>query len=245
MDGEKPVELQFDLEGEAVPAQLIIKNSNGDLVRTIDLTQFEVGTNEFQFDSKDSNGDFLQAGNYSYEIITGDGEPVEGLTTYGNYLVDAVAFEGAAHTLTIENNMRFITGYSIPSATSSTNTDGHPPGYLSALLIDQGGIIQGLFTNGQVVDIAQLAISQFNNPKGLLRMGQNLFAETFASSTPAIGASGTGGRGTVVGSALEASNVDIAVEFTKMLVFERGYQANSRIITAANTLTQTALGIVR
>ena len=96
MDGEKPVELQFDLEGEAVPAQLIIKNSNGDLVRTIDLTQFEVGNNEFQFDGKDSNGNFLPAGNYSYEIITGDGEPVEGLTTYSNYLVDAVAFEGTS-----------------------------------------------------------------------------------------------------------------------------------------------------
>lgn len=145
----------------------------------------------------------------------------------------------------IENNVGFITGYPIPSATSSTNTDGYPPGYLSAIVIDQEGIIQGVFTNGQVEDIAQLAISQFNNPKGLLRMGHNLFAETNASGTPAIGAAGTGGRGTVVGSALEASNVDIAVEFTKMLVFERGYQANSRIITASDTLTQTALGIVR
>jgi flagellar hook protein FlgE len=90
-----------------------------------------------------------------------------------------------------------------------------------------------------------MAIAQFNNSKGLLRMGRNLFAETNASGTPAIGSADSGGRGTVVGSALEASNVDIAVEFTKMLVFERGYQANSRIITASDTLTQTALGIVR
>jgi flagellar basal-body rod modification protein FlgD len=96
MDGEKPVELQFDLDGDAVPAQLIVKDTNGDLVRTLDLTQFEVGTNEFQFDGKDSNGDFLQAGNYSYEIVTGDGGPVEGLTTYGNLLVDAVAYEGTS-----------------------------------------------------------------------------------------------------------------------------------------------------
>jgi flagellar basal-body rod modification protein FlgD len=96
IDGEKPVELQFDLEGEAVPAQIIIKNSNGDLVRTIDFTQFKAGTNEFQFDGKDSNGDFLSPGNYSYEIITPNGEPVEGLTTYSNYLVDAVAFEGTS-----------------------------------------------------------------------------------------------------------------------------------------------------
>ena len=96
MDGEKSVELQFDLDGEAVPAQLIVKDSNGDLVRTIDLTEFKVGANEFEFDGKDSNGDFLQAGNYSYEIIGRDGEPIEGLTTYGNYLVDAVAYEGTS-----------------------------------------------------------------------------------------------------------------------------------------------------
>jgi flagellar basal-body rod modification protein FlgD len=96
VDGEKPVELQFDLDGDAVPAQLIIKDANGQSVRTIDLTQFKEGTNEFEFDGKDNNGDFLEPGKYSYEIITQDGELVEGLTTYGNYLVDSVAYEGTS-----------------------------------------------------------------------------------------------------------------------------------------------------
>lgn len=138
-----------------------------------------------------------------------------------------------------------ITGYPIPSSVNATNTDGYPPGFLTSIVIDQDGIIQGVFDNGQVEEMAQLAISLFNNNKGLLRMGRNLYAETNASGTPAIGAAGTGGRGTVVGSALESSNVDIAVEFTRMLVFERGYQANSKIITASDTVTQTAISLVR
>jgi flagellar hook protein FlgE len=144
-----------------------------------------------------------------------------------------------------DTNVPRITGYPIPSTTSATNTDGYPPGNLTSVVIDQDGIMQGVFDNGQVEELAQLAIASFNNPKGMIRMGRNLYAETNSSGTPAIGAAGTGGRGSVVGSSVESSNVDIATEFTKMLVFERGYQANSKIITASDTLTQTALSLVR
>ncbi|MCP5102661.1 MAG: flagellar hook protein FlgE [bacterium] len=143
------------------------------------------------------------------------------------------------------NGTPIITGYPIPSTTSATNTDGFPPGNLTSLIVDSEGIIQGVFTNGQVEELGQMAVAQFNNNKGLLRMGRNLYAETNASGNPSIGSANTGGRGTVIGSALEASNVDIAVEFTRMLVFERGYQANSKIITASDTVTQTAIGLVR
>ncbi len=142
------------------------------------------------------------------------------------------------------NNPR-ITGYPIPSATTSTNTDGYGPGNLTSVVVDQDGILQGVFSNGQVEQIAQLAVAQFNNPKGMLRMGRNLYTETNSSGVPSIGAADTGGRGTVVGSALESSNVDIATEFTQMLVFERGYQANSKIISASDTITQTAISLVR
>lgn len=143
------------------------------------------------------------------------------------------------------NGVPRITGFPIPSTTSATNTDGYPPGNLTSVVVDQDGILQGVFDNGQVEEMAQLAIGNFNNPKGLLRVGRNLFAETNSSGTPAIGAAGTGGRGTVIGSSLESSNVDIATEFTRMLTFERGYQANSKIITASDTITQTALNLVR
>lgn len=138
-----------------------------------------------------------------------------------------------------------ITGYPIPSATSSTNTDGYPPGNLTSLIINNDGLIQGVFSNGQVEQMGQLATANFNNPKGLLRLGQNLFSETNASGPPSVGAANTGGRGSVTGSALESSNVDIATEFTNMLVFERGYQANSRIITTSDEVIQESLSLKR
>ncbi len=143
------------------------------------------------------------------------------------------------------NNIPQITGYPLPSSTTSTNTDGYPPGSLTSLVVGADGIIQGVFTNGTVQEMAQLAIGQFNSPKGLLRVGRNLFSATNASGDVSLGAADTGGRGSVVGSSLEASNVDMAVEFTQMLVYERGYQANSKIISASDTVTQTAINLVR
>lgn len=161
------------------------------------------------------------------------------------------AFANGAGALTFawdlydDNGVPIITGYPIPSTTSATNTDGYPPGNLSSVIIDSDGIIVGVFSNGQVEEMAQLAIAQFNNPKGLMRLGGNLYGETNASGNSSIGVANTGGRGSIVGSALEASNVDMATEFTKMLVFQRGYQANSKTITTADTITQTALTMVR
>ena len=96
MQGENPVKLQFNLEGDALPAKMIIKNSDGDIVRSIELTNFESGLNEYEFDGKDENGNYLEAGNYTYSIVDYKGEPIEGLTTYSNYLVDSVAFEGTS-----------------------------------------------------------------------------------------------------------------------------------------------------
>ncbi len=144
-----------------------------------------------------------------------------------------------------ENLVPAITGYPLPSSTNSTNANGYPPGTLTSLIIDNVGVIQGVFSNGQVEDLAQMATSVFNNPKGLLRLGRNLYAETNASGNSAVGAAGTGGRGNILGSALEASNVDIAQQFTDMIIYERGYQANSRIITTSDEVIQQALALKR
>ena len=96
MDGEKSVTLRFDLEGETSPAKMIIKDSNGDVVRSIDLTDVSQGTNDIEFDGKDDSGNFLASGNYTYEIVDVSNEEIEGVTTYSNYLVDAVAFNGTS-----------------------------------------------------------------------------------------------------------------------------------------------------
>ncbi len=187
----------------------------------------------------------LATGNIEFD---GSGTMV---TPAADVTITTPAFTNGADAMTFtwdlydDDGVASLTGYPIPSTTSSTNTDGYPPGNLTSLIINTEGVIQGVFSNGQVEEIAQLATAIFNNPKGMLRIGRNLFAETNASGSASIGAPGTGSRGTIIGSALESSNVDIATEFTNMLIFERGYQANSRIITTSDEIIQESLAIKR
>ena len=144
-----------------------------------------------------------------------------------------------------DDGVASITGYPLPSGVSSTNQNGYPPGNLTSIIINREGMIQGVFSNGQVEELAQLALATFNNPKGLLRMGLNLYAETEASGVPSVGAPQTAGRGSINGGALESSNVDMATEFVNMLVYERGYQANSRTIRTSDEMIQEALALKR
>jgi flagellar hook protein FlgE len=111
--------------------------------------------------------------------------------------------------------------------------------------VDQDGKIIGSFTNGQTATLAQVALAEFNNQEGLSKLGNNTWSETLSSGTPAYGVANTAGRGQVLGSQLELSNVDVASEFTQLIVNQRGYQANSRVVTTADDLLQETLNMKR
>ncbi|MBZ5495430.1 MAG: flagellar hook protein FlgE [Acidobacteriia bacterium] len=138
-----------------------------------------------------------------------------------------------------------LTGNAAASAVSSVTQDGYAPSSLRDLAIDADGVIRGIYDNGQVHPLAQLGIANFNNPEGLLKFTGNTFVEAFSSGAPSVGVARTGGRGTVNGSALELSNVDIAEQFTGMIISQRGYQANSRVITTTDELYQEAINLKR
>jgi flagellar hook protein FlgE len=131
------------------------------------------------------------------------------------------------------------------SATSSTSQNGFGVGSLSSVTVESDGTITGLFSNGDVRPLAQVALANFNNPQGLLSTGDNEYLETPGSGQPAIGTAESGGRGSISGSTLELSNVDLAEEFTNLILSERGYQANSRVISSNDTLLQEAINLVR
>lgn len=137
-----------------------------------------------------------------------------------------------------------ITGYSSNSDTPSKSQNGKEAGNQGEVSITSDGSIQTK-VNGQTVTIAKLAIATFNNPKGLVKQGQNLYAASQAAGMPNVGAAGQAGRGTLIGSALEQSNVDMAQEFTNMILSQRGYQANSKSITTADEMLQEALNLKR
>ena len=102
------------------------------------------------------------------------------------------------------------------------------------------------FGIGRTVMVGQLALATFNNPQGLVKLGTNLYSESEASGiAERRHRPGTGGRGTLIGSALEQSNVDIAQEFTQMILAQRGYQANSKSITVADELLVETLNLKR
>jgi flagellar hook protein FlgE len=110
-------------------------------------------------------------------------------------------------------------------------------------VIGTDGTIQGVFSNGQTAELAKIALATFNNPGGLLKLGSNRYNVSTSSGEPSIGVGGEGGRGTLAGGTLELSNVDMAAEFINMIVAQRGYQANSKVITTTDQILQEAINL--
>ncbi|QBS37817.1 flagellar hook-basal body complex protein [Thermaerobacter sp. FW80] len=119
-----------------------------------------------------------------------------------------------------------------------------PENVVVSFSIDTAGVITGTFADGSTRPIAQIALATFANPSGLLRDG-HLYRQSNNSGVPDVGAPGTGGRGTVQAGALEMSNVDLSREFVDMIVTQRGFQANSRVITTSDEMLQELVNLKR
>jgi len=130
-----------------------------------------------------------------------------------------------------------------PSSTSSQQQDGSGSGTLSKYAIGSDGTVTGTFSNGKTAVLGQVVLATFANVQGLLREGTNDFSDTLASGQAVVGAPGTGGRGTLAGGALELSNVDIAKEFAALIVAQRGFQANARVVTTFDQVTQDTINL--
>ncbi len=138
-----------------------------------------------------------------------------------------------------------LTQLSADSDVTLLSQDGFARGVLESFNIGRNGIITGVFTNGLMQEIGQVAVATFANVGGLSRSGNNMFGETPSSGLPQVGLPNTAGRGEVTGGVLEQSNVDLGTEFSNMIVTQRGFQANARTITAADTLLQETVNLVR
>jgi flagellar hook protein FlgE len=143
------------------------------------------------------------------------------------------------------NGTPSLTGFVAASSNSSITQNGSAPGMIDNISITADGTIMATFGAGQTKPIAQLALATFNNPKGLLKLGSSRYGESQSAGIANIGVAGSGGRGTLIGSALEGSNVDIAQEFTNMILAQRGYQANSKTITVSDELLVETLALKR
>jgi flagellar hook protein FlgE len=138
-----------------------------------------------------------------------------------------------------------ITQFGSKSAPSASSQDGSPAAQLGHVGLADGGEILAQYTDGTEVVVGQVALASIPNPDSLVASGNNNFQLSSRTATPSVGVPGTGGRGTIAGSSIEASTVDIAREFTNLIVYQRGYEANSKVITTADTLSQDTINLIR
>ena len=138
-----------------------------------------------------------------------------------------------------------ITQTDLPSATTSATANGNAGGVLSSFSIGADGTIEGLFANGTTTALGQVAVATVANDQGLQQVGNNLFQATAGSGVAQVGFAGTGGRGTVTGGSVEGSNVDVASEFSKMIVAQQAYQANAKVVTTFDQVSQATLAMIQ
>jgi flagellar hook protein FlgE len=135
------------------------------------------------------------------------------------------------------------TQFAGPQVVNFQQQDGFAQGQLQAIDITSDGVVTGVFSNGRSRAVAQIALANFQNPEGLFKMGNNLYAESTVSGLPTLGQPDTGGLGSVASSSLELSNVDLTNEFVAMITNQRGFQANSRVIVVGDELLQDIVNL--
>lgn len=175
------------------------------------------------------------AGAWNYTIDDHNGGTATGaLGTGGAAVTGATTATVAGITIDLSK----LSGFAGLSTTAFATQDGNAAGTLLSVAMGGDGTLTGTFSNGATVAIARLAIGTFTNPEGLAKAGNSSLTQTLNSGGVRLGTAGADGYGSVVSGALEASNVDLSQEFTNLIVAQRGFQANARIITTSDEILQ-------
>jgi flagellar hook protein FlgE len=152
---------------------------------------------------------------------------------------------GATSPQAVTLDMTQMTQLAASPSDLTANTDGASAGSLTSFTVGQAGDITGIYSNGFKQPLGQIALASFSNPSGLNKAGGNLFTTSANSGTANIGTPDTAGRGQIATGFLEGSNVDLAQQFTNMIMAERGFQANSKVITTSDEILQDLVNLKR
>jgi flagellar hook protein FlgE len=188
----------------------------------------------------------IATGNLTFDgngVLTSPTANVSGIAVTG--LADGASDINFNWNLFDTNTNPLLTQVASASTTSTTFQDGYASGTLLNFNVGIDGVISGTFTNGKTSPIAQITLARFPNQQGLQRQGSNNYISSLASGDAVVGMPGAGGRGSLTGGALEQSNVDIATEFSKMIVAQRGFQANAKVVTTFDEITQDTINLRR
>jgi flagellar hook protein FlgE len=157
----------------------------------------------------------------------------------------SVAVGGGAVAGGLTFDTHDLTQYSGITSAHVSNSDGAASGVLASYTVSNTGQIVGVFSNGLKQTLGQVALANFNNVNGLEKIGDSMFRSTVNSGLAQVGPAGTQGLGLITSGALEMSNVDLAQEFTNLVIAQRGFQANSRVITTSDEILQELVNLKR
>lgn len=195
---------------------------------------------EWEWNARIGDTDVTPAGNNVLSFDT-DGNLVGGQTA-------SIVFDppnGAAQGQTIALDFAGTTMSAGSWGVRTQRQDGYAGGALETITVGEDGVITGTFDNGRSRDLARVALATFDNVQGLERRGGNLWSRSPASGEPIVAGAGESGRGLVVASHLEASNVDLTQEFVNLIAAQRGFQASSRTITTVDQLLSETVNLKR
>lgn len=208
---------------------------------TLTLTESATNANEWDWSLTPSGGD----------TVTGSGtlvfDPTSGDLVSGTPGTMTVTPPPATGIPAFNVNVDFTNVFQRASEmqVQMGNQNGFAPGSLTGFSVSSDGVITGLYTNGLTRPLGQMALAIFPNAAGLERTGNNAWRATDNSGIPVIGTARTGGRGFVNSGFLEQSNIDISNEFTDLIVTQRGFQANTRVVTTVDEMLQDLINIKR
>ena len=214
----------------------------------LDPTVSGVGDNEWGVDLVSINGETSGVGPGNGNYLSPNAKLV--FDTDGNFVTGANSLQfnpggGAAGGQEVELDFSRMSQSAGEFSIDGSAEDGYEFGFLDSFGIDNRGIVTGNYTNGINQQIGQVGLANFSNPSGLVKEGETVFRESQNSGEAQFGEATVGGRGAIAPGTLEMSNVDLAEQFTNMIVTQRGFQANSRSITTSDEMLQELTNLKR
>ncbi|WP_027177604.1 flagellar hook protein FlgE [Maridesulfovibrio bastinii] len=214
----------FSQDGFPVLTANFLSTSNADFTNQTEAVSMEMN---FGLSNKDLSGSGVTKG---WDI------GASGISNAGMIGTDITDITRIPNFGEVETSALATTSYSTGSTTLFQSQDGYTAGFLQNVSVSRDGVLTGRYSNGQILELYVLTLADFNNQWGLRREGGNLFSETRESGDALTGLPNTGGKGSISSNSLEMSNVDLAVEFVNMITTQRGFQANSKVITTTDSM---------
>jgi flagellar hook protein FlgE len=237
--GNLPADAQI---GDSFVSGVQVFNSLGD-TEMLGLNFEKTAANEWTVTATDSAGTAVAL---TDNVLTFDANGQLTAPADGGIDLAAGAIPGFdAMTVNINSGIGNVTQFGELSTLAVADQNGYGAGILQSISMSQEGMLLGSFSNGVNRPLAQLAIANFTNPEGLEKTGSSMFSATINSGEPQLSVAGNGGRGLISSGTLEMSNVDLAEEFVTLITAQRGFQANSRVVTSSDEVLNDIVNLKR